>query len=567
MSLENGLQANWFGHIMIALGEPYDFIFSKYISIRYRKPEERLPLWYIILFSIHWLSNIAESFFIIGIVWPLQVLYMVGDTYKGTFLGLTSAIASLVTVPTGPIIGKLSDGCFTKWGRRKPVILLFTLLTCVFIIMFYPAAELAIFSRKRLQSSDEEDSTFFLFLIIYIFSLICYIVVSCLKKVSDSCCSTPYQAMMPDLINSDQIGTASGFFALNGLLGAAVGFGVFATILTLTNMLFALIADCVLLCITLCLVLSFEEPTITTQPPSQSLKQFFYDIIEPFKSNKNFRYVFLCRFLVQFGFAILTVCGLYYVNDGIKPPYNIFGFYETDSLTTAIIIQQGVTLVFAAVSALVGGAISDKIKSRKPVAISGCILFAISLILIPFISDFSYLLIICVFVGLGMGSFNSTEFALLADVIANEADSGKYMGVYHLSLNLPGILASSTAGFTLDFFQINNFGFHNFGYKIVFTIAGLVILLGGSMLLFVKIPKNVSKVLKNNEEEEDLKDEVVEEEDLEDYVKEDLDTDQETEMRQVVQQEDKNNVLNKDMDKYKNKKKIFYPKYLINLNG
>ena len=60
------------------------------------------------------------------VVVPYQIGQMVGDEHKGSSLGFVVAVGGFNSVVIPPVAGYLSDRTVTKYGRRKPYILVGT---------------------------------------------------------------------------------------------------------------------------------------------------------------------------------------------------------------------------------------------------------------------------------------------------------------------------------------------------------------------------------------------------------------------------------------------------------
>ena len=63
-----------------------------------------------------------------SIVLPLRLLDMVAEAEKNTYLGLLTFAGLLLAMIVQPIAGAISDRSGFKWGRRRPYILIGSLL-------------------------------------------------------------------------------------------------------------------------------------------------------------------------------------------------------------------------------------------------------------------------------------------------------------------------------------------------------------------------------------------------------------------------------------------------------
>ncbi|MCM8781762.1 MAG: MFS transporter, partial [Candidatus Omnitrophica bacterium] len=81
-------------------------------------PEDRIPLFQKIIYSIGAFANTAQSAFIGQMVIVLNL----GLGVNPALVGLAGAIPRVVDAVSDPVTGYISDNIRTRWGRRKPVI-------------------------------------------------------------------------------------------------------------------------------------------------------------------------------------------------------------------------------------------------------------------------------------------------------------------------------------------------------------------------------------------------------------------------------------------------------------
>src|SRR3970040_2399353 len=67
------------------------------------------------------------------IILPAVLLNFVPDAQKNTYLGLLTFVGLFLAMLVQPLSGALSDGWHSRWGRRRPLILLGTLFDFVFL--------------------------------------------------------------------------------------------------------------------------------------------------------------------------------------------------------------------------------------------------------------------------------------------------------------------------------------------------------------------------------------------------------------------------------------------------
>ncbi|ORY50752.1 hypothetical protein BCR33DRAFT_656540 [Rhizoclosmatium globosum] len=202
--------------------------------------------------------------------------------------------------------------------------------------------------------------------------------------------------------------------------------------------------------------------------PPINWKQFAKDLVKPLITHRDFRLVFVSRFLFQLGIATVQQFLQYWIGDCV----------ETD-----IPAYQAVSM--ALIPLLVLAPISSMFiphKKRKIVVYTAAAIMITTCILLETATSFAATFVIGGLFGCGLGPFISAEFAMLMDVLPSEAEAAKDIALWHSAMVLPQIFATPTAGWLLDYFQ----GMGNtmkppyqcLGYKVTFGICILYLYLG-----------------------------------------------------------------------------------------
>jgi len=67
------------------------------------------------------------------IILPIRLLDFVAESQKNTYLGLLTFVGLLLAIAVQPIAGAISDRSSFSWGRRRPYILIGTVLVVIFL--------------------------------------------------------------------------------------------------------------------------------------------------------------------------------------------------------------------------------------------------------------------------------------------------------------------------------------------------------------------------------------------------------------------------------------------------
>jgi MFS family permease len=218
-------------------------------------------------------------------------------------------------------------------------------------------------------------------------------------------------------------------------------------------------------------------------------RKFVRGLYDPFKS-ADFTWVFLTRMLVTMGIFTIQEFLQYYLADVIGAPYVLAGFGKVADLPEqAVAFFLAFLLVGGIISSLAAGVLSDRYGRKLIVTVSGALMGLVALIFV-FFHDFTLAVLMGVVFGLGSGAYESVDWALASDVLPSMDDYAKDMGVWHVAMVLPQVIATPIAGFLLDNFQVVGRAnqIPNLGYSIIFLVAVVYFFLG---TVFVKKIKKV----------------------------------------------------------------------------
>src|SRR5215510_2610073 len=83
--------------------------------------------------SCFWFAYNVQWGALLAIVLPSQIAAIVGDADKEFYNGLILPIGALVSLLITPVAGALSDRSRSRWGRRRPYMLVGTLINVLFL--------------------------------------------------------------------------------------------------------------------------------------------------------------------------------------------------------------------------------------------------------------------------------------------------------------------------------------------------------------------------------------------------------------------------------------------------
>jgi len=385
-----------------------------------------------------------------AIVIPTRLLDFVAASEKSTYLGLLTFAGLILAIIVQPIAGALSDRSTFSWGRRRPYILVGTLLAMLVL------------------SGIGWSSSYLAIFIIY-----------CLLQVTSNTVQGPYQAFIPDLVPEGRRGVASGLKSFLEIAGGvaliypialfmdrySAGEGsswLWLSLAALGIFLFGTMLATILMV--------KERPGIggAQLPLLPSLsKSFKIDV----KANRDFVWFLISRLFILMAFTTLQTFTLYFLMDVVGVP-------DPAAATARFSI---VAIVGMLVIAYPAGRLSDRV-GRRPIGFIAGLLGALGIALI-FLFQHSYLpIMLCGgLVGISFGAFMSSNWALATDLVA-KGEEARYLGLTNLA-TAGGAALARLIGPVIDFFNAQS---HNLGYSVMLLACFVYFIIGSLLLMKIK---------------------------------------------------------------------------------
>ena len=366
----------------------------------------RLPLSQLVTLSIYWFG--------IQTIWGgLNITIIPGrlddlsrDT-QGTLLAIIMIAGAIAPIIIQPTIGVISDYTVTRWGRRKPYIVIGSLLDVVFL------AGIAF-------NNDFVSLVAFYFLL----------------QVSSNFAQGPFQGYVPDLVPAQQVGTASGLMGLMLTLGTIAGVGIATLGGILDNVPLGILALGVVEVITMVVLIATVDEGRAAPKRTRSWRQIALsawgrDILQ----QRDVLWLLLVRLLFLGAYnATLIAVGYFRRSHGLS---------DADADAT-VFLATAIVGVSTAIAAIPGGRLSDRF-GRRPVIWAAAIIAGIGLLGVAVAPTPELAIASWIPFGIGMGTFLSADWALMADVIPKHT-AGRYMGILNAGTAMAGPVFIIVAG-------------------------------------------------------------------------------------------------------------------------
>ena len=345
--------------------------------------------------SVFWLALSVLSDGVNTLVLPIQLSGPAGQNNQATLLGLLTFIGLLAGALVQPVAGAFSDR-LQPWLGRKGFIGIGLVLSLGSLFLF------AIFPNL-------------------IGIMVSYLAI----QVSASIAQAGQQGLIPDLVNENQRGLASGLKGFMDLAGAMLGFVLLGQLLGSGRPILAIGAISGILVFTYLLALALTPEDRVHQ--GVTVKATAMPLREVFRLNLNDHSAFVRLLVARFLFLL----GIYGTGRFLLLfVANRLGLPEDQAAKQAGNLLAGLALVTVLASPLTGW-LADRI-GRVPLMIAGAVFSAVSALLLIRAGSTSQILLFGGLMSLGSAAFSGGSWALLADLVPKN-ESARFFGLANFS--------------------------------------------------------------------------------------------------------------------------------------
>jgi Na+/melibiose symporter-like transporter len=386
------------------------------------------------------------------IVLPALLLQFVPETLKNTYLGGMTFAGLILAMIIQPLSGAVSDRTRSRWGRRRPWMLIGTV------------ASLAILAGMA------SANGFWVLLITYL-----------LLQSASNVAHGPAQGLIPDLVPVERHGLASGFKNLFDMGGLIIASLVAGKLMGQGNPVLAFTIIGVVLAV------SFLITLLDTPEKPSSAKTFAIDpvsrvpahqagwrerLAEALRRYPDYTRLIVSRFFILLGIYAVQSFAQYFIQDRLA----VANAPEVTGNLMAAIGLALTALVFPA------GWLSDRIGRRR-LNIGAGLLAGVGIFLLIFVTNVTSLYVVGAIIGMATGIFVSVNWAMATDLIPVE-QAGLYLGLSNLATAGSAAVAR-LAGPLIDGLNALRPGAY-LGYPALFLIASASAVAGALLMLRIR---------------------------------------------------------------------------------
>jgi MFS family permease len=379
------------------------------------RPTAPLPRGQLVRLSLYWLglSSIFAGLSAI-LAGRLEFERLVEPGGEGSALFQMTVFGAVIAAAVQPTVGSLSDYTATRWGRRKPYVVVGSLLDIAFLV------------------GVASSST--------VVTIAAFVA---LLQVSANVAQGPFQGYIPDLVPERQVGLASALVGLFQILGNVTGFAVGALAVATGQYALATVALGGIEVLTmLSVAVGVREGRAAKARAGRSWlalarEAWGADVL----GERSFLWLVGSRLFVLIGSGMLVNLAVFYLVRSL-------GLAEKSEAGQVYLAVAGLVAIMVVVTVVPAARASDRF-GRKPLIYAACGLGALALAIVALAGSVPIALVGAALLGVSTGSFLAVDWALMTDLIP-KASSGRYMGISNVATASSGVLATAFGGRLMD---------------------------------------------------------------------------------------------------------------------
>ncbi|HLB45142.1 MAG TPA: MFS transporter, partial [Candidatus Limnocylindrales bacterium] len=387
------------------------------------RPTKALPLRQLLTLSVYWLGINAMWTGLHVLILPKRMEALFGPASAGLGLGLITIAGVVVAIIVQPTAGAVSDYAISHWGRRKPFIVIGSLLDVVFL--------------WAVASAD---------------TFVAVAVALVLLQFASNFAQGPFQGYVPDLVPARQVGKASGLMGVMIIFGGMVGVGIAGLgYLQLQPGMAEPAVRALLFWPTV--ALGFIEAAtmvvlaLTVDEGRSALP----------RGGRSWLRIALSAWgtdiLRERSYVWLLVSRLCYLSmPGVITAYAVFvlerSFHLPPEAATPFLFVIGGTIALStAVATIPAARLSDRIGRKRVIYLSFG-LAAVGILGVALSPLLEVTILALLPLGFSAGAFLAVDWALMTDIIP-KARAGRYMGISNVATASAGPIGLALAGVIL----------------------------------------------------------------------------------------------------------------------
>lgn len=440
------------------------------------------------------LLNFCLGFFGLQFAWQMRII-LSGPVTEG--LGASPFIFGLIWLAgpvTGmvvqPIIGALSDNTHTKFGRRRPYLMLGAILAAIALWAFPNSANIA------QVLADKFHIPLPVFGGLIVAAIMIWIIDACVNAAQG-----PYRALIPDNIVPEQHSIANSYLSFAIGLGSVIAAGTAPFLKWAFDYQMSVEAQFIMAALAFLLGMTWTCITFREKPAEknneenkQIKKQSFFDDLKTFLKSSPEVYKIcmmqfctwigvMCMFIFFTQFSIHTVYGVPDLTTASEALKSEFAQKISQATNFSSICFAVLNLVCFLVSIPIG-ILSTKYGNKK-VHIVSLITMAAAYLLMALTSNSTAIMVLMGVAGIGWASILALPFAMLSEYI-QKGSEGAVMGIFNIFIAGPQILVCTLVAWFISKCSVQTTAGLNYHWEYSFFIGAIVLVLSVMITNIIK---------------------------------------------------------------------------------
>lgn len=342
-------------------------------------------------------------------------------------LSLVLSIGALCAIIANPLFGKLSDRTTTRFGMRRPWMIVGLVGGILGLALVATAHDITM-----------------------------VLVGWCVTQAMFNALLSTLVALLPDQIPAAQRGVIGGLMGICYPAGVIVGGWVSGALANSSQfwMIMAPTTPAIVLVGLLCITLK-DRRLDPRDRPAWSLREFVRTFWFNPRRSPDFAWTLLAVFLTGTALMTFSTYQVYYLSDRIG----------IDAAKVPGVAAQVTALVFGCsiATALLSGWMADRLQRSRFFFVVAGVVMAAGLVIVIFAFSLAGLYVGAAVIGLGTGFYFCGHYALPAATLPSEQDAAKDMGIANIAVTIPSSLVPVYGPFLLGLG-----GAHNDNYLALF---------------------------------------------------------------------------------------------------
>jgi MFS family permease len=357
----------------------------------------------------------------------LKVRDLVGVEAAPEALALVAGVGSLMSLVANPMFGRLSDRTASRWGMRRPWLVVGVAIGALGTLVVATAPNIGTI-----------------------------VIGWCLCQIFFNATLAAQTAVLADQVPPAQRGVVSGVLGL--AVPAASVVGTYLVQLFDHSTVLMFVVPCA---VGGAAVLLFawrlkDRHLDAADKPPWSLRELAATFYVSPRSNPDFAWAFLSRFLLVSAYAFLVTFQAFFLITQV-------GSAE-DAVPRQVYLGTVAQSIALVAIAPIAGRVSDRVGRRKPFVMAAALIYAVALFVIAGATTVDGYLIGMGIGGVGFGMYTAIDLALVVDVLNDPLTAARDLGVLNIAGALPFAVAPALAPGILTL--------GGGSYAVLYTIAG-----------------------------------------------------------------------------------------------